>query len=145
MGKGLLKKTLIGRAECDKAGHPYSGKGCFVPKGVNSKGQPNTKKVLPSTYYGHIASKIASAFIYNANYIKFRQAKLSYSLPQSVVKKTPLHSVTISLVGRNLAYIYNSVPNVSPEAALNSGNEQGIERNGLPATRSVGLNIDLKF
>jgi TonB-linked SusC/RagA family outer membrane protein len=144
MNNGLLKKTLIGRVECDEAGTPYSS-GCFVPKGVNSDGSQNKTGVTPAGYYGQIATQIASAFVYDANYIKFRQAKLSYSLPQEVVGRTPLHSVTLSVVGRNLAYIYNSVPNIDPEAAINAGNAQGLELAGLPATRSIGFDIDIKF
>ncbi len=148
MNNGLLKKTLKGRAECDAAGTPYEK--CFVPKGTavddddNVIG-PNKTGVTPAGYYGQIATQITSAFVYDANYIKFRQAKLSYSLPQTVVSKTPLHSITLSIVGRNLAYVYNSVPNVDPEAAINAGNGQGLELAGLPATRSIGFNIDVKF
>jgi TonB-linked SusC/RagA family outer membrane protein len=143
MANGLLKKTLVGRAQCEQAGYPTTG--CYVAKGIDeATGNENNVAVLPATYYNHV-SQVTAPFVYNANYIKFRQAKLSYRLPQSVVGKTPLHSVTLSIVGRNLAYIYNSVPNVDPEAALNSGNAQGLELSGLPASRSIGFNIDLKF
>lgn len=151
---GLNKATLVGRAKCDQMKKNGQYQPCFVAPGVmqtgtDSDGNPvygkNTKKVTPSAYYGQIANKITAPFVYNDNFIKLRQVRLSYSLPQSVVTKTPLQSVTISLIGRNLAYIYNSVPNVDPEAAINSGNGQGIELASIPGTRTIGFNIDIKF
>lgn len=117
---------------------------------ISKNGKPvitgkNTKLVTPLSYYSHIGTKITAPFVYNDNFIKLRQARLSYRLPQSVIAKTPLHSVTISIIGRNLAYIYSSVPNVDPESALNSGNGQGIELASIPGTRTIGFNINIKF
>ena len=37
------------------------------------------------------------------------------------------------------------VDNIDPEAALNNLNSQGIERFGIPATRSIGFSVNVKF
>ena len=37
------------------------------------------------------------------------------------------------------------VDNVDPEASLNNTNGQGLERFGVPATRSLGFSINVKF
>jgi len=140
---GLHKNTLVGRAGCDKQGTPYSP--CYVADGVDVNGGPNKTAVVPSAYYGHIESNITEQFVYDANFVKLRQLQLSYQLPQSLVAKTPIRSAKISATGRNLFYIYNSVPNVDPESAINRGNAQGLELAGVPGARSFGLSVNLSF
>ena len=51
----------------------------------------------------------------------------------------------ISLVGRNLWTLYSKVPLVDPESSYTSGNAQGLEQFGLPATRSWGFNVNIQF
>ncbi len=140
---GLHKNTLKGRAECDAAGYPTTG--CMVGAGVNQSGQPNTVKVLPQAYYGRIGEQIAEEFVYDANFIKLRELRLGYRLPDRWLVRSPLRSMTIALVGRNLAYLYNSVPNVDPESSYNNSNAQGLELAGVPQTRSLGLSLNVRF
>lgn len=155
---GLHKNTLEGRPTCDESsgGGGYPTTGCFVADGVivternPDTGEivatrPNDIPVLPQTYYGRITGQIAEEFVYDANFIKMRQIGLSYQLPERVIQKLPLSSATVSIVGRNLFYIYNSVPNIDPESAINRGNAQGLELAGVPNTRSIGLSLDLRF
>jgi hypothetical protein len=56
-----------------------------------------------------------------------------------------LTNVNISVIGQNLFYLMRSIDNISPEAAYNVGNSQGLEYFGVPATRSYGLNLSVKF
>jgi hypothetical protein len=51
----------------------------------------------------------------------------------------------VSLIGRNLFFISKDIENVDPEAALNNLNSQGIERFGIPSTRSLGFSVNVKF
>ncbi|WP_212747583.1 SusC/RagA family TonB-linked outer membrane protein [Fodinibius saliphilus] len=142
-GAGLHKNTLEGRAGCDQAGTPYSP--CFVADGVDINGGQNNTAVLPSAYYGNIEQNIAEEFVYDANFVKLRQLQLSYQLPQSLIAKLPIRTATLSATGRNLFYIYNSVPNVDPEATINRNNSQGLELAGVPGARSFGFSIDIGF
>lgn len=142
-GAGLHKNTLVGRAECDQQGTPYTP--CYVADGVDVNGGKNNTAVVPSSYYSYIAGNITEEFVYDANFVKLRQVQLSYQLPQSLIAKTPLRSARISATGRNLFYIYNSVPNIDPESAINRGNAQGLELAGVPGARSFGLSVDLGF
>ena len=41
--------------------------------------------------------------------------------------------------------IKKDVENVDPEAGLGNSNGQGLERFGVPATRSLGFSINVKF
>lgn len=52
---------------------------------------------------------------------------------------------TVSLVARNLFFIYNAAP-FDPDLILSTGNDnQGIDVYGMPTVRSFGFNIKLEF
>jgi len=49
-------------------------------------------------------------------------------------------------VGRDLFYIYSSLPdNINPEGLNGSGNAQGLEWGAFPGTRSFGFNLNASF
>lgn len=116
----------------------------IVTNAVTSDGKPNTT-ILPAQQYYKSLNNIDEASVYSASYVKLREVKLGYNLPQSLVKRLHFVSITVSLVGRNLWIIHKNVPNIDPETAFNTGNGQGLEDLTLPTTRSYGLNINLKF
>jgi TonB-linked SusC/RagA family outer membrane protein len=84
-------------------------------------------------------------WIYDASFIKLRQLVFTYDFPRSLIDKTPLEGVSLSFVGRNLAIIYSDVPNIDPESSYTSSNAQGLDYFGMPATRSYGFNLNVKF
>ncbi len=139
MLRGLHKKTLRGREN-----------GLEV-SGVDTNGNPFTTTVAPKdlrTYYGFIAAEnsgIAEEFVYDTDFIKFRELSISYNLPKNVLKNIFVSDLRFSLIGRNLFFISKSIDNVDPEASLNNLNSQGIERFGIPSTRSYGFSINVKF
>ncbi|MEX0289136.1 MAG: SusC/RagA family TonB-linked outer membrane protein [Flavobacteriaceae bacterium] len=135
-GTGLHKATLAGREN-----------GLTVSGIDAATDQPFTTTVAPEnlqTYYGEI-NDIAEEFVEDSDYIKFRQMSLGYSLPQRILKNVFLNSVDISLIASNLFYIKRSIDNISPESAYNVSNSQGLEYFGVPAARSYGLNVNIKF
>ncbi|HSM64582.1 MAG TPA: hypothetical protein VK833_11635, partial [Gillisia sp.] len=84
-------------------------------------------------------------FIYSTDFIKFRELSLTYNLPTKVLENIFVSDLRFSLIGRNLFYISKKIDNVDPEASLNNLNSQGIERFGIPATRSLGFSLNAKF
>lgn len=86
-----------------------------------------------------------AADIYDASFIKFREARLGYTFPDKIFGKTPFRDVALSVQARNIAILHKNVPNVDPEAAVNAGNVQGFEGGQLPTERSIGVNLSLKF
>jgi TonB-linked SusC/RagA family outer membrane protein len=140
MMRGLHKKTLEGREN-----------GLEVSGIDDATGQSFTMTVAPEnlrTYYGIIAeenSGIAEEFIYSTDFIKFRELSLSYNLPKKILENIFVSNLRLSLIGRNLFYISKKIDNVDPEAALNNLNSQGIERFGIPSTRSLGFSLNVKF
>ena len=130
---GRHKATLPGR------------EGGVIGKGVKEDGvTPNDVKVDAMTYY-MAQTSISEEFIYDASFVKLRELSVGYTFPQKWVKKLGLSSLSLALVGRNLWNIYDDVPLVDPESCIGIGNGQGFELYGLPSTRSVGFNLNVKF
>lgn len=119
--------------------------GGVIGKGVKEDGTPNDVKVDAMTYYMAIGNSITEEFVYDASFIKLREVSLGYNFPKSIINKIGLSDLSLSVVGRNLWNIYDKVPLVDPESSFNNGNAQGLEMYGLPATRSIGFNLNVKF
>ncbi len=131
--RGLTVETLEGR------------EGGLVGKGVNEKGEPNTVKVSAQDYASRIANNIATPFVYSSDFLKLRQIIIDYSIPSKVLGRSPFKSASVSIVGRNLLILMKHTPNLDPESTYNNSNAQGLELAGVPATRTVGVNLNLKF
>lgn len=147
---GLHEQTLEGRAECDATTSSptdrYPAEGCWTPDGVLEDGSPVDTEVRPQDYWGHVYGEIAEAFVYDRNAVKLRELRLGYRLPSSFFDVIGgVRSARVSLVGRNLFYLYDSVPNVDPLVERNAGNDQGLEGALVPTTRSYGFSVDLTF
>ena len=105
----------------------------------------NTNHITGEEYWGAY-SGIASNYIYDQTNIRLREASLNYTLPQKLLRNTPLRAATVGIVGRNLFFIYKKSPNFDPESSFSTSNfAQGVLYYNLPTTRQIGLNIDLKF
>ena len=117
--------------------------GGVILEGVTADGKPNTKRVVIDANYGAVP---AAGFAYDASYVKLREAILSYTLPQSVLRGVNvIKGVELSLVGRNLWIIHKNLPYADPEENLASGNIQGMQSGAYPTTRSLGFNVKVKF
>ncbi|HYG40995.1 MAG TPA: SusC/RagA family TonB-linked outer membrane protein [Cytophagales bacterium] len=133
MRSGLHKNTLVGR------------EGGVVGVGVNENGEPNTVNVAADQYYGQLAQRISSEFVYDASFIKLRQVVLGYTLPKSLFGSFPVQSINISFVARNLGILMKRTDNIDPEANINNSVGQGLELAGVPPVRSYGFNLSAKF
>ncbi|MFT3933018.1 MAG: SusC/RagA family TonB-linked outer membrane protein [Chitinophagaceae bacterium] len=132
MRYGLSKATLPGRE---------TG---VVGKGITESGAANTVVVDAQTYYTNLYN-FAEPFVYSSDFIKLRSVIIDYNFPTRIFKGTPFKSVTLGLVGRNLWTIMKHTPIIDPESVYTNQNAQGQEFAGLPLTRTLGLNLNLKF
>jgi hypothetical protein len=131
---GVLDTSLPGRE------NGYCDPGVVFP-GVTEDGQANTTPVCPETFW-FLQYFLDEPHIYDATYTKLREARLSFNVPQSVLRRTPLGSMNVALVGRNL-WLWTDTPHIDPETAFDAGNSQGFEFGQLPTGRSIGVNITL--
>lgn len=123
-----------------------NGGGIIMP-GVKQDGKPNDIRVSNTNYgsYGY-AYNPAAGFIYDASYVKLRDAVLTYSLPASLFGSSRVFKgIDLSLVGRNLWIIHKNIPYSDPEENISSGNLQGYQGGAYPTTRTLGFNAKFKF
>ncbi len=140
LGRGVTKDTEFDRAAS------------YILPGVLENGQPNNIQISSSqAYYGNSITNGAAdeAAIFDATCIRLREASLSYSLPTSLLTKTPFGAISISLSGTNLWYYAPNFPkfvHFDPEASgLGVGNGRGFEFLSGPSARRMGASIRVTF
>ena len=132
---GLHKNTLVGRE---------SG---VVGQGVNQSGATNTAVAPVQTYWEHLRSQqIIESVIYNGGYWKLRQIGLGYDFTKFIPAKWPIKGLKLDFVANNVLIIKKWVDNIDPETfGFGSDTQAGLESPGLPTTRGMGLNLNIKF
>ncbi|MCE6988092.1 SusC/RagA family TonB-linked outer membrane protein [Dyadobacter sp. CY323] len=137
---------------------PYR-EGGWDLKGVNLKGEPVKQTITAQQFWQTASGKRTGTgefFAYDATNIRLREVSLGYKVPLSA--KLPIKDIYISLVARNLFWIYRGssildIPGVGkrklwfdPDISNGNGNDfAGVEYGALPSTRSIGLNLKLNF
>jgi hypothetical protein len=94
-----------------------------------------------------LAQNVSRVNVLDGDYIKLRQLTLGYNISDKLFGSIPLiRSVSVSLVARNLAVLMKKTDNIDPEAGFSSLiNYAGIEGTSLPSTRTIGVNVNIKF
>lgn len=100
-------------------------------------------------FYTAVANRgdgCTSYYRYDRTNIRLRELSLGYSVPQSLLQKGNIFkAIDISLVARNLFFLYKDAP-FDPDAILSVGNSnQGVDIFGMPTTRNIGFNVKFTF
>ncbi len=143
---GVLEESALLNDKGNPSREPISNGGGVIMPGVKADGSKNDTRV-ENDYgtYGY-AYNPQHAFVYDASFVKLREANLTYSLPRSIVAKLGgVKGVDLSVFGRNLWIIHKNIPHSDPEENLSAGNFQGYQSGAYPTTRSVGFNVKLVF
>ena len=132
---GLHKMTLEGR------------EGGVVGEGVNEAGEINTVVAPVQSYWEVVRSQaLVEPVIYDGGYWKLRQITLGYDFTKHLPEKQPFKSVKLNFVANNVFMIKKWVDNIDPESfGYSSDNLVGMESTGLPSTRGLGFNLNVKF
>jgi len=141
---GLMAETVGTNPNGRPIRDPVSEGGGVLPVGVTVEGTPNTTYMDAQEYFKNLRVR-REHYTYDASFVKFREVRLAYSLPRSIINNIPFQGITLAFVGRNLAILHRNVPNVDPESAYGSGNIQGFENGLHPPVRSLGFNLQLKL
>ncbi|HEY9514220.1 MAG TPA: SusC/RagA family TonB-linked outer membrane protein [Gemmatimonadaceae bacterium] len=132
---GACSNTLVGR-EVD-----WNNPG-VVGRGIDqATGEANTVNVTSEQWF-QAKWLINEAYTYDLSYVKLREVRLGYDLPNSIVNRLSASAANISLVGRNI-WTHKNIPNIDPEFAYSSGNAQGFEYMPIPQNRSIGINVQI--
>ena len=97
------------------------------------------------SYYTQVGGRagITGEYVYDATNVSVREVSIGYNFSP---KNLPfIQSASISLIARNLFFIYKDAP-FDPNIALSTGQGlQGVDIYGLPSTRRIGLNLNVTF
>ncbi|MEC5146723.1 SusC/RagA family TonB-linked outer membrane protein [Chitinophaga sp. 212800010-3] len=166
LGAGMFKSTLqyrdaahggIAYDPIDYAGgnlvaNPNGSKhdGLILP-GVTEDGKKNEKVIPASVYYRNNydweTNGLYEKAVFKNSYIKVREVTLTYNMPKSIVEKLHFQGLQFSLIGRNLFYIWKTLPKgLDPEMAVGSyWLDQGVDGGTVGPTRSLGASIRARF
>ena len=135
---GLQKETLIGRGDADNK---------LVGVGVNEKGEVNATRAFAQDYYSVGRSKsLGEQVLYSATYVKLRQVSIGYDFTKYLPKSLFIKAIRLNAVANNVAILKKSLPNLDPEQfGFSSDNLIGLESTGLPTSRSLGFNLNVRF
>ncbi|WP_353334187.1 SusC/RagA family TonB-linked outer membrane protein [Bacteroides sedimenti] len=137
---GLSKRTGEARNLQAKSGLTYTNiDGDTYPAMKLADGQITPIELYYQTIGGDI---VATQYVYDATNFRLREMSLGYTF-----KKVfgPIKSLSLSLIGRNLFFLYNKAP-MDPETSLSTQNSLGsVDIFNLPTTRSLGFSATLSF
>ena len=135
---GLQKETLVGRGDPDNK---------LVGVGVNDKGEVNTVRAFAQDYYSVGRSKsLGEQVLYSATYSKLRQVSIGYDFTKHLPKSLFIKGLRFNAVANNVLILYKALPNLDPEQfGFSSDNLVGVESTGVPTSRSIGFNLNVRF
>lgn len=157
---GHIGGTIVSNTEMDLS---FSGitdatvkyrEGGWNLGGVDQDGNKVAETITAQQFWQTVSGKRTSVgqfFAYDATNFRIRQISLGYTIPVS--PKSFLKSVRISVVARNLLWLYRGssildIPGLGkrkmwfdPDMSNTFGSEYAI----IPSTRSIGFNLQLSF
>ena len=126
--------------------------------GVNASGAPVSATITAQDFWQIASGKRygnGEFFAYDATNFRVRELTVGYSIP---LKSTVfVKAVKFNIVARNLFWIYRGkskmdIPGIGkrtmwfdPDMSLGNANFQGVEYGALPATRTIGANLQVTF
>ena len=124
--------------------------GVILP-GVYENGVTNDRVV--HYYFKYIGNTggwgrfISTPGIIENTWVKLREVALSYQVPANINKKLKVfQDLTLSFTGRDLFYLYSSLPDrINPEGSNGAGNAQGLEWASYPGARSFTIGLNASF
>jgi outer membrane receptor protein involved in Fe transport len=109
----------------------------------------NDIAVNGQTYWaGRAWGGIDQEFVLDGSYISLREIVLSYSLNPKLLSKTPFAGLSLSLIGRNLAYLEQHMQGmgIAPESSPNTAaGYAGSETISMPSTRTIQFDLKVSF
>ncbi|BDD10761.1 SusC/RagA family TonB-linked outer membrane protein [Fulvitalea axinellae] len=168
--RGILKSTLFGRDEAHGGIKWESADGetyvdGIIPSGVFPYGTKiNNQDVSGVTwqqaydeglveplhaadYYwalGNWNSGIREHAILESSWVMLRELSLSYRFDRKFLDRIGLHSLDLSLFGRNLGYLYTSLPDgVNPNSNVRNKSGSAMSNGGAPLSRVYGFAVKL--
>jgi hypothetical protein len=141
------KSNTLGKTSVTLPGRDGGIVGDGVVRTADGKFEPNTVKVAASSYYdNYYTINNAETNIFDASFIKIREARVEFNLPKQLLAQLGITQTSVAIYGREL-FNFTKFPGFDPEGGnLNSGTlTPGVELMQFPSTRNMGLNLTFKF
>lgn len=107
----------------------------------------NDHEITEQDFYTNYGNPTSTSLI-DASFVKLREIGVSYTIPGSILSKTPFKTARVSLFGKNLKF-WLPEDNDFADPEINgpslTGNAQGIETTQTPPAKSFGVNLQLTF
>ncbi|MGI5913412.1 MAG: SusC/RagA family TonB-linked outer membrane protein [Bacteroidales bacterium] len=103
------------------------------------------------SYWTDVYNNVYENYVYDASALKLREVAISYDLPASILKKTPLSKVSIGFTGRNLL-TFLPAENCYSDPEF-QGTESALSNNAVgmggyyqsPPTKTYGVTLNVEF
>lgn len=96
--------------------------------------------------YGSSSTGVADYWIKENSWVSLRQVALSYRFPKQIYEKIKLNGLSVSAIGRDLLYLYKTLPlNFNPESNNSNNTAYSGENGFLPMVRSFTFSIRASF
>lgn len=100
-------------------------------------------------YYENLtqwSSGIRAYSVFENSWVSLREVSLGYNFPSSIANMVKLQNLRLSLVGRNLGYLYMTAKEgINPEGLKSNRAGEFAEYGGLPFTRQIGFTLNAGF
>lgn len=133
----------------------YGNTNTLTPILKDGKEIPNTTQVILNDVYFQTAggsfgiNGADEVSIFDATVIRLSEVTLGYTVPKSLLTKTPFGAISLILTGRNLWYNAPNFPkhsNFDPETStFGAQNYTGIEYTSAPSVKRYGINLRVTF
>ncbi|MDH4057407.1 MAG: TonB-dependent receptor, partial [Cyclobacteriaceae bacterium] len=141
--KGVLARGLS--SDTDQLDRSLS----LILPGVQADGTENNVQITAANYFFDNYFFTDEAVTFDGSTVRLREASLSYSLPRTVISKTPFKAVSLTLTGSNLWFRALNMPkgvNFDTDVlSLGVGNGLGFDYLTGPSARRLGGTISLTF
>jgi hypothetical protein len=144
-------KRIAMTAAAGPKGERIYDNGRILP-GVKQDGTPNDIIVPVDWYYVNAYNWGAADYvdysnsIFDNSYLKLRELSIGYRLPNSITSKFACTSLSVSIYGRNLCYLYKNLPAFDSEATDGTTWRSQVTIGGSTATtRSFGFSLRANF
>ncbi len=141
----MSKRSADARLNAEKNNIVWTSRDGSVTKPGMYIGEGDARVIVPvEEYYKTVGGQVfASDYVYDATNFRMAEISLGYTL-RNLFGGT-IKSLNLSVVGRNLFFIYKDSP-VDPEISLSTMNGMGgVDVFNMPSTRSFGINLKLEF
>lgn len=98
-------------------------------------------------YYENLSqwgSGIREYSVFENSWVSLREVSVGYNVPATLLSKAKIQSMRVSLVGRNLIYLYSTAKDgINPEGLYSNRAGEFMEYGGLPFTRNLGVSVNI--